>query len=72
MEDRPDNVKPIRRVDKAARSGDRRELLLALRDRLMWALDHGPQGTAEDMGAIRVELDRVNADLTVLDGSPTD
>jgi len=66
MGEQRDNVIPIRPVLKAAQSGDRRELLLALRDRLTQALVSGPQGSDEDMAAVRAELQHVEAELAEL------
>ncbi|MEZ0053711.1 hypothetical protein ABIA30_004744 [Mycobacterium sp. MAA66] len=66
MADEPDNVKPIRSVAKAAESGDERELLLALRDRVALAIN-SPKCSARDLAPLTRRLQEISKDLRALD-----
>lgn len=66
-EERPENVVPIRSVVKAVDRG-RRELLLAIRDRLIQAIDENdPRCTADVLQDLTAELHRIEKDLADLD-----
>ena len=59
-------VTPIRSVLKAAESGDRRELLVALRDRL-WAAVHDERTQARDLSPLTLRLKELDAEIRELD-----
>ena len=64
--DYPDNVRPLRTVATAAESGDARELLVALRDRLARAIAD-PKCSARDLAPLTRRLQEVSKDLHTLD-----
>ncbi|MUL45162.1 hypothetical protein FZI85_06195 [Mycobacterium sp. CBMA293] len=65
-EEPPDNVQMLRSVAKAAESGDERESLLALRDRLYHAV-FDPKCSARDLAPLTRRLQEVSKELQNLD-----
>jgi hypothetical protein len=63
---RDDNVTPLRSVTKAVESGSRRELLVALRDRL-WAAFHDERTQPRDLSPLTLRLKEIQAEIAEID-----
>ncbi|WP_210441515.1 hypothetical protein [Nocardioides xinjiangensis] len=59
-------TKPLRSVDKTAASGDRRELLVALRDKL-WAAFHDERTQPRDLSPLTLRLKEIQAEIEAID-----
>jgi tRNA(Arg) A34 adenosine deaminase TadA len=65
MRDRS-KVTPIRSVAKAAENGSRRDLLVALKDRL-WEAVHDERTQPRDLSPLTLRLKELHAEITALD-----
>lgn len=65
---RDDNVRPLRSVTKAVESGNRRELLLALRDRL-WTAFHDERTQPRDLSPLTLRLKEIQAEIEQIDNT---
>lgn len=61
-----DNVVPMRRVTWAAESGTRRDLLVALRDRL-WDAFNDKRTQPRDLSPLTLRLKELQAEIDALD-----
>jgi hypothetical protein len=63
---REDNVRPLRSVTKGAESGNRRELLVALRDKL-WTAFHDERTQPRDLSPLTLRLKEIQAEIEQID-----
>lgn len=60
------SARPARSVPEAAASGSRRDLLLALRDKL-WAAFHDERTQPRDLSPLTLRLKEIHAEIEALD-----
>ena len=63
----PDNVTPLRTITWAVEHGDRRDFLVALRDRL-WSTLHDERTQPRDLSPLTLRLKELQAEIASIDG----